>query len=338
MAAGIIRARASANSAVIRNPMRSPVVAAMAALAVLALWPAFVHSADVYLRVLGLAFFYAALAMAWNLVALSGVVSLGHAAFFGLGAYGAALADMYWQCSAFWTILVGGLAAAAYGALWAWVFHNLRGAAFALATLASVEIPKVIIDNWDGFTRGSLGIVGISDLPLVHWGSWSVALGSSLQAQYYLLLLFMVGVAALHYLAIHSHWGWAVRAVREDETAAASLGVPVHPLRFAVLVLSALVTGLGGALYAHLMGLIEPMLVFSLHLSALPLIISIFGGRYHAWGPIIGALILYPADQLLFHPWLPSGHLMLYGLVIVVALVFFPRGIASWLSTKRTSA
>lgn len=101
--------------------------------------------------------------------------------------------------------------------------------------------------------------------------------------------------------------------------------------------LSAFLTALCGGLYAHLIGLIEPALVFNLHLSALPLVLSIFGGRFQYYGPILGALVLYPLDQLLFHSWLPAGHGALYGLVIVVTLLFFPHGIGAWLQQKLRS-
>lgn len=300
----------------------------------LALWPLAGGPGNIYLRVFGLAFFYATLALSWNLVALTGMVSLGHAAFFGLGAYGAALSDHYWGLSPILTVALGGALGAAYGGLWMVVFRRLRGASFALATLASVEIPRVVIDNWDGLTLGSLGVVGIRKLPSLSLGPYNVSFGTSLSAQYYLLLGAMGLVACLHAAAVYSRWGWAIRAVREDDTAAAALGVNVPAIRAQALVLSALLTGLCGGLYAHLMGLIEPALVFSLHISALPLVLSIFGGRYRVLGPILGALVLYPADQLLFHPWLPSGHAILYGLVIVVALLFFPKGIGSWLQRK----
>ena len=103
------------------------------------------------------------------------------------------------------------------------------------------------------------------------------------------------------------------------------------------LCVSAFLTGLCGAVYAHVMGSIEPALVFSLHFSALPLVLSIFGGRYQALGPFLGALILYPADQLLFHSWLPAGHAALYGLVMVVAILFFPHGIGEWIQKKTKS-
>jgi branched-chain amino acid transport system permease protein len=308
------------------------------AFAGLALWPLAFPDAFLYQRVFALACLYAALAFSWNIYALTGAISLGHAAFFGLGAYGSALANEYWSLSPWLSIVLGGILGTGYGLCWTFAFQRLRGPYFALATLASVEIPKVIIDNWEGFTHGSLGMVGIEVFPSLKLGSWEMAFGESLKAQYYLLFVVMVVTAGLHGLVMKSRWGWALRAVREDEVAASSLGVSIFGTRLGALSLSAFLTGICGALYAHLIGLIEPAIVFSLHISALPLVLSIFGGRYQPFGPLLGALILYPADQLLFHSWLPAGHAALYGLVIVATILCFPQGIAAWTQERARSA
>ena len=313
-------------------------IASCAGVAALLAWPLVFEAGTIYHRVIGMALLYGALAFAWNICALAGAISLGHTAFFGLGAYGSALLDHYFHLSPCLTILVGGGLGAAYGVLWGFFFGKLRGASFALATLASVEIPKVVIDNWDSLTFGSLGVVGIQSLPAIHLAGGAIDLGSDLKAQYYLLLLFMLAVGGIHVTAFKSRWGWAIRSVREDEIAASALGVNTGRTRFQAVVLSAFLTGLCGGLYAHLIGLIEPTLVFNLHISGLPLVFSIFGGRFQRVGPLLGALILYPADQLFFRSMLPAGHAALYGLVIIATILFFPKGIGAWLQRKKTSA
>ncbi len=301
-------------------------------------WPLSGLSTDMHHRVLGMAFFYGAFAMTWNISALTGAVSLGHAAFFGLGAYAAGLTSHYWQISPFLGVLLGGLLGGVYACLWALLFKNLRGARFALASLASVEIPKTLADNWDSLTSGSLGLVGIQSLPTLDLGAWHIAWGDDLKAQYFLLLAFMSMMVLFHFRSIRSRWGWAIRCVREDELAAAGLGVNVGAVRAQALILSGFLAGICGGLYAHLMGMIEPALVFSLHLSAMPLVLSLFGGRYEVFGPLLGALVLYPIDQLLFHSLLPVGHAGLYGLMIIVTFLFFPQGIAAWLQKRGKSA
>lgn len=320
-----------------RTKTKPAAVFFLSVLLLLILWPALLNDMSIYYRVMTMAFFYGALAFAWNLYALTGSISLGHAAFFGLGAYGSALLSYYTQTSPYLTILFGGTTGALYGFFWNITFRKLRGARLALATLASVEIPKVIIDNWDSFTFGSLGLVGISSLPALSFGSLVVAFGESLKAQYYLLLFFMLLIGLLHWQVIKSKWGWAIRAVREDETAASMLGVNTDGTRSWALLLSAFLTGLCGGIYAHLIGLIEPALVFSLHISALPLVLTIFGGRYQFYGPLLGALILYPFDQLLLRSLVPVGHAIVYGLVIILTLLFFPHGIGAWLQQRAKS-
>jgi branched-chain amino acid transport system permease protein len=301
---------------------------------VLLVGPLYFPGADLYCLVFGLACFYASLAMAWNILALTGLVSLGHGAFFGLGAYAAVLLENYLHLPVYPAVLAGGLIGALYGVLWGLAFKKLRGAYFALASLASLEIPRVIVDNWDSLTSGSLGVVGISRLPGLNLGSLHFPIGDSMRAQYYFLFSWMVAVALIHYRAIRSRWGWALRAIRENEDAAGVLGVNVFGYRFMALGLSAFLTGVCGGLYAHLMGLIEPAMVFSLQLAAFPLVLSFFGGRFAVLGPILGTLVLYPLDQLVLQPWLPQGHAAIYGLMIILTIFFFPQGLASWLSQR----
>ncbi|ROQ91005.1 branched-chain amino acid ABC transporter permease [Desulfosoma caldarium] len=296
----------------------------------LAAWPAVTPHADLVCRVLTMAFLYAVMAMAWNVTALSGLISLGHAAYFGLGAYGAALMDHYGFAHIGWTLTAAALSAGVYGALCAAVFRSLRGATFALVTLAAVDIPKVIADNWESVTFGSLGLVGVAPLPVLRVAGLTLDFASNLLAQYYALLGVLLLGTWVHHKAMHSRWGWALRAIREDEQAAGVLGIPVQALRWSAMTLSAVITGLCGGLYAHLHGFVEPPLVFSAHLSAMPLVLSILGGRFRWYGPALAALFLYPLDQLVLHPVLPAGHAALYGLAIVAAVLFFPQGLGSW--------
>lgn len=293
--------------------------------------PFFLPGADLYCLVFGLACFYASLALAWNILALSGLISLGHGAFFGLGAYTTVLVEQYWHLPVYIAVLTGGLAGVCYGVIWGFTFKKLRGAYFALASLASLEIPRVIVDNWESLTSGSLGIVGIARLPGFELDPWHFPIGESMRGQYYFLFFWMVIVAIIHYRAINSRWGWSLRAIRENEIAAGVLGVNVFGYQFLALGLSAFLTGMCGGLYAHIMGLIEPAMVFSLQLAAFPLVLSFFGGRFTILGPILGALVLYPLDQLVLQSWLPQGHAAIYGLVIILTIFFFPQGIASWL-------
>ncbi len=318
------------------GPRRHTVLVAWGGFLALAGWP-LVYQSAVLDTVLGLACFYAALSVAWNLYALTGAISLGHSAFFGLGAYGSALLTHHWGWSPALSAPAGAVLATGYGLLWCFGFGRLRGVYLGLATLAAVEVPRVIVDNWDALTMGSQGLVGLVPLPTLTLGSLVLSFGTDTRLQYYLCFFLMVLALLLHYLALTSRVGWAWRAIRENETAAGMVGVPVWWHRSAALLVSAALTGLLGAVYAHLLGLIEPGLVFTLHLSALPLVFSMFGGRFHVLGPALGALLLYPLDQLVLRAWLPTGHGALYGLMIIVSILYFPRGIAAWQARRPPS-
>ncbi len=315
------------------KPHWSSIGPAAAALA-LAVWPLVFQDASLYLQVMGMACLYGTLALAWNLYALSGAVSLGHAAFFGLGAYGSALLSHHWQWSTVATIPLGALAGLAFGILWNLGFRRLRGVYLGLASLAAMEVPKVILDNWDSLTYGSMGMTGLSKLPVLTLGGRQLDLGFDLKAQYYLLLALVLATAVLLRQIMGSRWGWALRALRENETAATAIGIRADRERARALLGSAYLTALCGGLYVHLLGLVEPPLVFNLHLSALPLIFSIFGGRRLFYGPVLGALILYPLEQLMFQPLFPMGHAAVYGVVIILTIFFFPQGISAWRGSK----
>ena len=293
----------------------------------LLLLPVLVEYNDYVLQVLTHALLLATLALAWNILGQSGSVSLGHAAFFGAGAYGSALLSLESGISPWASIFLGGLTAIGLGLVMGLICLRLRGAYFALATLAFVEIPRVITDNWDGLTHGSLGLVGIPGLPSLRIGSWHVHIGSSITASYYLVFIYALGLLCLVGFLFRSNLGLALQAVREEEIAAGSVGVRVDVFRMLSLLLSAFFTGISGACYAHLVRYIGSGLVYGIYFSALPMILAICGGRFTILGPALAALILYPMDQFIFHPLLPAGHEFLYGLVLILTVLFLPAGL-----------
>lgn len=272
----------------------------------------------------------ASLALAWNVLGISGAVSLGHAAFFGTGAYVSALLSTIQDLSVWITIPLAGVFAAALGMLAGLICMRLRGAYFALATLAFVEIPRVITTNWDNVTQGSLGLVGLPGLPVLHWGDWRLDMAASSTAAYYFVFAYAVIVLCIVGSIQRSSFGLAFQALREEETAALSIGIPVSALRLLALSASAFFAGICGACYAHLVRYIEPGLVYGLYFSAIPMVLAICGGRFTILGPALAALVIYPLDQFVFHPLLPAGHEFLYGLALVLTVLFFPKGFCGY--------
>ncbi|MBW2406133.1 MAG: branched-chain amino acid ABC transporter permease [Deltaproteobacteria bacterium] len=288
--------------------------------------PLIVQSNDYILQIFTHALLLASLALAWNLLGVSGSISLGHAAFFGVGAYSSALLSLDQGLSPWLTIPIAGLFAAGLGMMMGLICLRLRGAYFALATLAFVEIPRVLTDNWDALTRGSLGLVGISGLPTLRLGDWHVDFGSSSAASYYLMFMYFLVLLSLVTFVFRSNFGLALQAIREEEVAAEAVGIQTDRFRLFFLLLSAFFTGISGACYAHLVRYIEPGLVYGLHFSAIPMIFAICGGRFTILGPALAAMVLYPADQFIFHPLLPAGHEFLYGAVLILTVLFVPNG------------
>jgi branched-chain amino acid transport system permease protein len=287
--------------------------------------PFLARSSGYVLQVFTHALLLSTLALAWNILGSSGLVSLGHAAFFGLGAYSSGLLSLKPGLSPWLTIPVGGLFGVGLAVVMGLLFRRLRGAYFALATLAFVEIPRVVTDNWEGLTRGSLGLT---------LGPWRVEIGSSAAASYYLVLSYALVLVFLVALLWRSNVGLALQAAREEETAAKAVGIHVDRYRFLSLLLSAFLTATSGAIYVHLTRYTVPGLVYGLHFSAVPLIFAMCGGRFTILGPALAALVLYPVDQFLFHPLLPAGHEFLYGLFLIVVVLFMPGGF--WGALRRS--
>lgn len=289
--------------------------------------PAIPSLGSYVLFVMTLAFLFATLAMSWTLLARTGQISLGHAAFFGLGAYGSALLVLRAEVNPFLAVGFG----AGLSALFAWLVGKLcfrfGGIYFALATFAANELVKAATMNLTPLTYGSQGLVGIPALPSWRVGSIEVDFLHTQWPNYYVSWLLLLAVVWTTRWLMTARVGLAFAAIREAEQAAASLGVDLGLYKGRALLLSAFFTGLGGAFYAHLIHFLNPSEVFSVSLSAMPLVMSLFGGMTTISGPLIGALTLYLVDAFVFQPLFPFSHQMLYGIVLIGVLLFRPRGV-----------
>lgn len=308
------------------NNIKSYSIGLVLGFSTLIILPLMVQYNDYILQVFTHALLLASLALAWNFLGVSGSISLGHAAFFGVGAYSSALLSLEQGLSPWITIPLAGLFATILGLMMGLICLRLRGAYFALATLAFVQIPRVLTDNWDALTRGSLGLVGISGLPTLRIGDWHIDFGSSISASYYLVFVYFFALLCFLTFVFRSNIGLAFQAIREEEVAAEAVGIQTDKYRLFSLLLSAFFTGIGGAYYAHLVRYIEPGLVYGLHFSAIPMILAICGGRFTILGPAIAAMVLYPVDQFIFHPILPAGHEFFYGAVLILTMLLMPNG------------
>jgi branched-chain amino acid transport system permease protein len=282
-----------------------------------------------YLHLLATAFILATLASAWSVLAWGGQISFGQAAFFGVGAYAAALAAIHGVAS--WAALaLGAAAGAAAGALVSVAALRLHGAPLALATLACAEIGRGLALNWERLTGGGAGIVGIPAL--------SGPASSPRAAAYYLALLLLTITLAVFTWMIGSRLGLVLAAVREDSERASLLGVNPSVWKLAAFALSGGLTGAAGGLYAHMVRVVEPDLVFSSWYSLAPLIMATLGGPRTALGPAAAAVGLYLASELVLQPLLPALHQVGYALALIAAVLFLPGGLGGLVGRRRRAA
>jgi branched-chain amino acid transport system permease protein len=261
-------------------------------------------------------------AMSWALLGnLGGMVSFGHAAFFGVGAYVSALTTVKLGLPVFAAMLLGG-AGAAIAAVIMLPVLRLRGPYFALAILAYAHIFRILATEWSSVTGGAGGINNIPTLPTV----FGVDLASKTGA--YLVVLTLVVACALAYSRIRaSHYGIALRAMHDSEDATRVVGVNSTLLKGAMLLVSAFMAGLFGAFNAHYINFLEPDYAFNSLWVTLPIVAAIFGGYRTILGPVLGAVVVYLVDQLIFKSLIPTGHQLVLGVLLVAMIVFSPNGL-----------
>jgi branched-chain amino acid transport system permease protein len=263
-------------------------------------------------------------AMALNfLLGFTGVLSFGHAAYFGLGAYGAAMSIKFFTPSTPLAIIVGVIvgtaAAAAIGAL----IVKLRGVYFAMVTIAFGQVFYFITFRWNTVTGGDDGLTGWHREPL-HLGFANIDIAGNDKAFYYLVLLLFAVAVAMMAMLLRSPLGRSLIAIRENERRARFLGIPVERHIWIAFVISGCFAALAGTLYALLSNFTDPR---SLHwtLSGNFVIMAVLGGMRSFWGPLIGAAIFVVLqDYVSSHT---ENWMSIIGLFFVLVVTFFPRGV-----------
>lgn len=283
----------------------------------------------------------------WNILAgYTGQVSFGAAAFFGVGAYTAGLLAYHLEVSAWWGMALGGAVATLISFPFGWITFPLRGAYFALGSLALGEIMRHIATIWEPFTQGMVGILimqtFISKVPY-----------------YYIALALAVGSILVVEFLIRSRLGYYFVSIREDQDAAASIGIDTTKFKMASLALHAFLTGTAGALYLNYMGFIDPHVVFSLHdISIMAILVAIVGGVGTIYGPAVGALIMVAVQEIfrsagfgslkalsaamgggiwdVLTKYVSMAHVLAFGVLVVVVIMTLPNGVVGdWSRIKR---
>lgn len=298
---------------------------ALALVAVYVLVP-LVFSGPRYMQPLVASLVIAGVAVPWAMLAsLGGLVSFGHAAFFGVGSYASALLALRLGWPVLPALLAGGVIAAA-SSIAMLPALRLRGAYFALAMLAYQEIFRILVTEAEQVTGGARGLVSIPGFPTLSAGPLRWDLSSKLGA-YYIVVSIVVAGMAVYALLRRSVHGLALSAMGETEDATRVLGVHTTVLKTWVLLLSAFLTGLAGAFNAHFIHFLDPEYAFSGTWSLLPTVAALMGGARTVTGPVVGAVFAYLADQLVFKPLIGHGHEIVYGLLLVFVVLFSPDGL-----------
>lgn len=310
-----------------RQALRKVSLAAAAAI-ILGI-PVFVTS-PTYLHILVLLFFYAYLTTSWNLVGgFAGVLPLGHSTFIGIGAYTSTILYLQYGISPWIGMIVGGVLATIVGVLIGLPTFKLRGAYFALATIAFAEAVRVIVENTDYLGPFKLnGPRGLQIPPLnVGFGN---LLFNTKQPYYYIVVLMLFGVIALTYLVSRSKLGYYLNAGGEEPEAAMALGVNVARCKLMAMAMSSFLTALAGTFYAQFTLFIHPKSIISLDLSFEIAFIALIGGRGSIAGPLLGALLLRPVSdfsRIYLGAVLPGLHLIIFGIILILVMRFQPRGL-----------
>ena len=290
-----------------------------------ALLPLVIRNAYI-LHLIILVMLWSVLGASWNLLGgYTGQVSFGHAAFFGIGAYTACLLNVKAGVSLWLGFVAAGVAGALISIPIGAICFRLRGPYFALSVLALAEVLRLIILHWKSFTEGAVGILLID--PVI----------SSRTGYYYLVL----GIAVLTLLTV-SHilrrrMGYFFRAVREDEDAAEALGIFPTRCKLMALIISAFFTGVMGCFFANYTNYIDPYIVFSIgDVSIAMVLIVVLGGIGTFWGPVVGSVIVVLLSEG-FRNYFAAASLLVYGALIILVIMFLPRGIVGSIQTRRSA-
>jgi branched-chain amino acid transport system permease protein len=275
--------------------------------------------------VLGLA------AMGFNiLLGFTGQMSFGHAAYFGLGAYGAGLTLKFLAASTPLAMLFGTLLGGVAGTLFGLLIVRRRGVYFAMVTVAFGQVAFYIAYSWNDLTGGYDGLRGFARAPL-DLGVTVIDIASNPNAFYYfLLVVFAIAVGLIAFI-LRSPFGRTLVAIRENERRARFLGIPIERHIWLSFSISCFFTALAGSLYALLNNFADPM---ALHysLSGEIVIMTVMGGMRAFWGPLLGAAVFVVLQDYISS--MTVNWMSFIGLIFVLVVLFFPRGLLGMLQRR----
>ncbi|MEX1079619.1 MAG: branched-chain amino acid ABC transporter permease [Homoserinimonas sp.] len=265
---------------------------------------------------------YAVLATGWNFVGgFTGYISLGHAAYFGLGAYGTGLLIKYLDVPSFLAWILAAAIVLVISIPIGFAALRVRGASFVIVSIALVLILLLVFQSWREFTGGSDGLIVPRPFPELMRPEHHLV--------FFYLFAGLLAIALIGWWIIdRSRFGTGLKAIREDEDKAQSLGVPTFRYKLVVHVVSSVVTALGGGLYALWFGDLDPIFQFSILIGAYMVLMSLLGGVRHLFGPLLGAVVVGIAIEYFKLEFGDTQfHLVATGLLLGAVVLFMPDGV-----------
>jgi branched-chain amino acid transport system permease protein len=339
-----------------RTPHRGlallPLVLFLGVVLLLALFPAAVQS-PYALHVMILIFLSVIQGESWNVLGgYTGQYSVGHAAYFGMGAYVTIMLLQFKNVAPWWGMWAAVAAAVLLGVVIGSITFRLRGPYFVLASIAVAEIIRLVTLNWKAVTNGAEGIL-LSGVPPLKLGETVITDWSSKVPFYYAGLGLAVLTILVNYAVQHSKLGYYFQAIREDQDAAHSLGIPLARYKNYALAISSFFTAWAGAFYGLYVGFVDPSTVQTVEVSVSIVLICIIGGIGTILGPVVGSLVLVPLAEALRSNLIADGlfalgldptsrtglflkenlahaHVLIYGILVVVVILFMPDGVLGY--------
>ncbi|MBU4226564.1 MAG: branched-chain amino acid ABC transporter permease [Chloroflexi bacterium] len=259
---------------------------------------------------------FLSLALSWDMMLRTGQLSFGTAGFFGIGGYTAVLVYLIFNMNPLLSIIVGGIFAAIIAFILGFAILRLRGIYFAITTLALSGVFMVIIKNLSNITGGAEGTI----LPSAIFNGNPVKI-------YWLTLVIAIITIIVSELFQKTKIYFAITSTRNDEIVAKSSGIDIFRYLVFVFVITSAIQGIIGGAYAQQYGFVSPESTFSTHFLLLPIAMCLAGGLYSTIGSVVGAVLLGIIAEYLKMQF-PYGHLIIYGVIIVLVVLLMPRGIA----------
>ena len=283
---------------------------------------------DYYVHLLIMAGIFFLPVAGMNLLLAGGQLTLGHTAFFGIGAYTSGLLALHWGVSPLYGMVIAAALSGFVGYLLGKITLRLRGAYFVLVTIGFAEVIRLVATNWIDLTQGPLGLPGVPpfDLGRADWALTS-------KRQYYYLMLALGAVAyGLCARLLRSRFGRALVAVRQNESLAESVGVSAYRVTLVAMVVACALAGVGGSYYGHYTMFLSPE-VFSFYNTVTMVVMVVGGGQATVAGPAVGALVFTFVPELL--RMAAFYRMLIYGVILLLAVMFMPRGIVDALRRLR---